>query len=299
MLHQWAKQVAAAPNGATPDQIFPGHGHRRGYREVLTTLPAAHAEPPQQELARLRRENERLRQERDFLKKSGGVLRERVAVKYACIARHRGEYPVRLMCRALEVSPAGFYAAQHRPPSARAQQDQRLRLAIRTAHAASHRRSGAPMIRAELRAQGLRCARKRVARLMRLDGLRGTPPRRFRVTTQSTHRLPIAANHLNRQFSVTMQRERDRVWAADLTYVWTAEGWLYLAVVLDVASRRVIGWCDVRIRGPMSRSRFARSRRRSSCAGPRRGWCIIPIAGCSTPVRHIGPCSSSMASRPA
>ena len=152
------------------------------------------------------------------------------------------------MCRALAVSPAGFYAAQHRPPSARAQADHRLRLAIRTAHAASRRRYGAPMIHAELRDLGLCCGRKRVARLMRLDGLRGTRPHRFRVTTQSAHRLPIARNELARQFSVAVQRERDRVWAADISYLWTQEGWLYLAVVLDVASRRVIGWCaDARL----------------------------------------------------
>ena len=169
-------------------------------------------------------------------------------MKYACIARHRGEYPLRLMCGALQVSAAGFYAAQGRPPSARAQEDQRLRLAIRTAHQASHGRYGAPKIHAELQAHGLRCAKKRVARLMQLDGLRGTTPRRFRVTTQSAHRLPIAPNRVARQFSVTVQRERDRVWAADLTYLRTQDGWLYLAVVLDVASRRVIGWCaDARL----------------------------------------------------
>jgi transposase InsO family protein len=148
----------------------------------------------------------------------------------------------------LEVSRAGFYAAQQRRLSLRAQQDQRLRLAIRTAHAASRRRYGAPKINAELRAQGFRCGKKRVARLMRLDGLRGTTPRRFRVTTQGHHQRPIAANQLDRQFSVALYRERDRVWAADITYLWTVEGWLYLAVVLDVASRRVIGWCaDARL----------------------------------------------------
>jgi putative transposase len=175
-------------------------------------------------------------------------------VKYACIARYRGEYPVRLMCGALQVSRAGFYAAQQRRPSPRAQQDQRLRLAIRTAHAASRRRYGAPKIHAELRAQGVRCGKKRVARLMRLDGLRGTTPRRFRVTTQSHHPRPLAANHLARQFSVALYRERDRVWAADITYLWTAEGWLYLAVVLDVGSRRVIGWCaDARLDESLTR----------------------------------------------
>lgn len=175
-------------------------------------------------------------------------------MKYAAIARHRGEYPVRLMCHALAVSPAGFYAAQGRAPSARTQQDQRLRLAIRTAYRESHRRYGAPKLHAELRAQGLRCGKKRVARLMRLDGLRGTTPRRFRVTTHSRHGCPIAANTLARQFSVAVVAERDRVWAADLTYLWTAEGWLFLAVVLDVASRRVIGWCaDARLDDSLTR----------------------------------------------
>jgi transposase InsO family protein len=137
-------------------------------------------------------------------------------VKYACIAQHHGDqvphaqrYPVRLMCRALAVSPSGFYAAQARAPSARAQADLRLRLAIRAAHAESHRRYGAPKIHAELRAQGLRCGHNRAARLMRLDGLRGTTPRRFRVTTQSRHPLPIATNQLDRQFSVAVQCERD------------------------------------------------------------------------------------------
>jgi transposase InsO family protein len=164
-------------------------------------------------------------------------------VKYACIARYRGEYPVRLMCRVLGVSRAGFYAAQRRAPSARARADQRLRLEIRAIHRATQRRYGAPKIHRELRGtRGIRCSRKRVARLMRVDGLRAKRSRRFRVTTQSTHRYPIAANQLHRRFAPAAYTERDQVWAADLTYIPTREGWLYLAVVLDLASRRVIGW---------------------------------------------------------
>lgn len=164
-------------------------------------------------------------------------------MKYACIARHRGEYPVRLMCAWLRVSRAGFYAAQGRAPSARARTDQRLRLAIRTAYATSQARYGAPKIHAALRAQGERCGRHRVARLMREDHLRARFVRRFRVTTQAGHRQPVAANLLARRFAPAAYRERDRVWVADLTYLRTEEGWLYLAVVLDLASRRVIGWC--------------------------------------------------------
>jgi transposase InsO family protein len=146
------------------------------------------------------------------------------------------------MCRVLEVSPARFYAAQRRAPSARARGDQRLRLAIRTVHAASHQRYGAPKVQRELRAQGIRCGQKRVARLMRADGLRARRPRRFRVTTDSAHRHQVAPNHLQRRFAVAVQPGRDRIWAADLTYLPTRAGWLYLAVVLDLASRRVVGW---------------------------------------------------------
>lgn len=170
-------------------------------------------------------------------------------MKYACIARHHGEVKnVRLMCRLLGVSPAGFYAARQqqegrRAPSARTQANQRLLAAIRGAHAASGRRYGAPLVHAELRAQGVRCGHNRVARLMQQSGLRGIAPRRFRVTTQSAHRAPVAPNVLARRFAPTAYRERDRVWVADLTYLWTREGWLYLAVVMDLASRRVIGWC--------------------------------------------------------
>jgi putative transposase len=164
-------------------------------------------------------------------------------VRYACIARYRGEFPLRLMCRCLAVSPSGFYATQHRPPSARARANARLRLEIRAVHRASHRRYGAPKVHAELQAQGVRCGRHRVARLMRADGLRATRARRFRVTTQSAHRHPIAANALARRFAVSAYRERDRAWAADITYLATGEGWLYLAVILDLASRRVVGWC--------------------------------------------------------
>jgi len=164
-------------------------------------------------------------------------------VKHACIGRLRDEFPVRLMCRLLGVSPAGFYKARQRGLSARATADQRLRLAIRAEHAASHQRYGAPKIHAALRAQGVECGRHHVARLMREDGLRGTPRAPARVsTTQSAHNEPVAANVLARQFDPADHRERDRVWVADLTYVPTDEGWLYLAVILDLASRRGGGW---------------------------------------------------------
>lgn len=164
-------------------------------------------------------------------------------MRYACIARHRGEYPVRLICRVLVVSPAGFYAWLTRAPSARAIADERLMLNIRVAHKQSDETYGAPRVRRDLRDDGLAVSTKRVARLMRQAGLVGEPGhRRGPRTTDSAHADPVAPNVLARQFDVHGVRQLDRVWVSDLTYVPTRDGWLYLAVVLDLASRRVVGW---------------------------------------------------------
>jgi putative transposase len=163
-------------------------------------------------------------------------------VKYACIAAQRDSYPVALMCRVLQVARTGFYAWLDRAPSARAQADARLRLEIRAIHAASRRRYGRPRIHRELRAQGTRVSAKRVGRLLRAEGLRTTRARRFVVTTQSRSGAAAVPNRLGRQFAVTQVPGRDRVWVADATACWTQAGWLYLAVVLDLASRRVVGW---------------------------------------------------------
>ena len=142
------------------------------------------------------------------------------------------------MCRVLVVSRAGYYAWQQRPPSVHAQVDSQLRVAIRAIHGASRGRYGSPRIHRVLQAQQWRCSRKRVARLMRLDGVRGTRGRRYRVTTRADG-TPPAPNRLARRFRVA---HLNRVWASDVTACRTRQGWLYLAVVLDLASRRVIGW---------------------------------------------------------
>ena len=155
------------------------------------------------------------------------------------IAEYRSRYPVALMCRVLGVSRAGYYARRHRGVSARMRTDTTLKVAIAASHRASDRTYGSPRILEDLREAGHRISRKRVARLMREVGLAGTPRRRYRLTTDSAHAFPVAANVLNRQFAV---HAPDRVWASDITYLWTIEGWLYLAVVLDMSSRRVIGW---------------------------------------------------------
>lgn len=164
-------------------------------------------------------------------------------MKFACIARHQGELPVRLMCDLLDVSASGFYASLKRPSSRRADANQRLKLEIRTVHSETKRRYGAPKIHRELTGKGIRCGHNRVARLMREDGLRSKRPRAFRVTTQSDHKKPVAHNHLGRKFNIADQPALDRVWVSDITYLPTREGWLYLAVIIDLASRRVVGWC--------------------------------------------------------
>jgi putative transposase len=160
-------------------------------------------------------------------------------VKYACIAQHRDEFALTLMCRVLHVSRAGFYAWRRRPPSARALGDQRLRVAIRAIHAESQRSYGSPRVHRELRAQQLRCSRKRVVRLMRAEGLRAKRSRRYRAPTPAVASRPAAPNVLARQFQ---PGRLNRVWVGDLTACWTLEGWLYLAVLLDLGSRRVVGW---------------------------------------------------------
>ena len=163
-------------------------------------------------------------------------------MRYACIQRHRGEFEVRLMCRVLEVSRSGFYASRKSVPSARARTDERLRVKVRAIHKMSRGRYGSPRIHAELQERGERVSRKRVARLMGEEGLRGKKRRRYKVTTNSNHTYPVAPNVLDRKFGVDEIDAPDQVWAADITYVPTREGWLYLAIVLDLASRLVVGW---------------------------------------------------------
>jgi transposase InsO family protein len=155
------------------------------------------------------------------------------------VEAEKGRYPVRLLCRCLEVSRAGFYAWRQRAPSERAREDARLAVEIAAAHAESRRTYGSPRVHRELRAQGRRVSRKRVARLMRERGLRVRRRRRFPRTTDSNHALAVAPNVLARRFAVSAP---NTVWAGDITYVATREGWLYLAVLLDLFSRRVVGY---------------------------------------------------------
>jgi putative transposase len=161
-------------------------------------------------------------------------------MSFRFIEDHRDAYPVRLMCAVLEVSPAGYYAWRDRPVTARATTSDALLVAIRQVHQDSSGRYGSPRVHAALRRQGRGASRGRIERMMRRHGIRAimTPPRRVR-TTDSRHNLPIAPNLIARDFAAEAP---NRVWLADITYIPTAEGWLYLAAVMDLFSRKIVGW---------------------------------------------------------
>lgn len=160
-------------------------------------------------------------------------------MRYAFIAQQRETVAVRRLCRWLDVSPSGYYAWRKRPMSRRQQDDERLVALIRAVHQASRKTYGSPRITAELGSQGEHVNHKRIERLMRRHDIRAKQPNRFVRTTDSRHDRPVADNVLNQQFEV---KAPNRVWTADITYIDTTEGWLYLAVVMDLFSRRIVGW---------------------------------------------------------
>ena len=143
------------------------------------------------------------------------------------------------MCRVFRVSRSRYYAQLKSGATKRQREDQSLLTAIKAAFDASDRTYGAGRVARELREQGIRVGKNRVWRLMKQHGLRVKTTKRFRVTTNSDHKRPVAPNLVQRNFSAEAP---DRLWTGDITYIWTAEGWLYLAVVLDVFSRRIVGW---------------------------------------------------------
>ena len=160
-------------------------------------------------------------------------------MRFEFIDTHRENYPVTLMCQVLAVTPSGYYAWRKRPASQRKMADTELLTKIEEIYVQSRHTYGSPRIHAVLRDQGIRCSCKRVARLMRQAGLQVKRKRSYKVTTQSNHNLPVAPNLLKQQFTADRPNQ---IWLADITYVATAEGWLYLAAILDLYSRRIVGW---------------------------------------------------------
>ena len=166
-------------------------------------------------------------------------------MRFAFIQEHRKQWPIAFQCQVLSVTRPGYSAwcKRQRQPGARQQEDVRLLLRIRAAHRRGRGKYGSPRVFRALRDQGVRVSRKRIARLMREAGLRGVwRCRRKPRTTQSNHRLPIAHNLLERRFSPQDVGGLNRAWCGDITYIATAEGWLYLATVKDLFSRRIVGW---------------------------------------------------------
>lgn len=161
-------------------------------------------------------------------------------MRYRFIQAEKASYPVEVLCRVLTVARSGYYAWCRRPLGARAQQNHGLLTQIRTCYQASRGRYGSPRIHRDLRAHGFRVGRHRVARLMRLHGIRSIRPRRTgRQSAGALLPAVVRANVLRREFTATRPNEK---WAADITYVPTHQGWLYLAVIIDLYSRRVVGW---------------------------------------------------------
>lgn len=160
-------------------------------------------------------------------------------MKYQFIEQQKQEFPVVVMCQVLGVSESGFYAWRKRPTCRRQREDAHLRTQIRQVFTAHHGRYGSPRLHAELHDQGQRISRKRVARLMREAELRAKGKRRYVVTTRRDTSHPVAPPLLQRDFTAT---EPNKKWVTDITYIPTMQGWLYLAVILDVYSRAVVGW---------------------------------------------------------
>ena len=160
-------------------------------------------------------------------------------MRFVFIHAEKALYPVRVLCSVLGVSRSGYYAWIARPRAARAQADEQLVVEIVAAHRRSRATYGSPRVHSELRTRGTRVGRKRIERLMRERGIRARRKRRFRRTTDSRHAYPIAPNVLGRRFAV---KSANAVWVTDVTSIWTGEGWTFLAVMLDLFARRVVGW---------------------------------------------------------
>src|SRR5438874_12555877 len=219
-LRDWVKKFADDPQHA-----FPGQGQMK---------------PEQLEIAQLKREVIRLKAERDILKKAAAYFAKEIDVKFAFIAKHRGIWPAGWLCEALGVSRGGFYAWLTRPRSRRSRSDEELGAKVRTSFLASDRTYGARRIWHDMLAEGVSCGLHRIERLMRLQALKARPRRR-RLPPDLGERqaAAVAPNVLDRSFEAPAP---NRKWIADFTYVWTAEGWLYVAAVVDLFSRRVVGW---------------------------------------------------------
>jgi putative transposase len=206
-------------------------------------------------------------------------------MKYAFIRSNAGSYPVNHLCRLLGVERSAYYSWRSRPAKIVGPEELALRRCMRTLFAASRGSLGSRMMTANLRVEGFTVGRERVRHLMKALELKVKQKRQYQITTDSRHDYPVAENILNRAFS---PKAPNQVWGTDITYLWTQEGWVYLAVVIDLYSRRVVGWAMDRrmkqalvIRALMMAINF-RNRRV--------GYCITRIAVASTRATHTKDC---------
>ncbi len=160
-------------------------------------------------------------------------------MKYPFIEKERASHTVRMLCRVLEVAASGYYAWRRQDGRVREYDNIRLLTKIKAIHGRSEETYGSPRIYYKLREDGQRCGKNRVARIMRENGIHAKSTKKFKVTTDSDHAMPVAENLLDRQFEVD---QANTVWTSDISFIWTREGWMYLAIVLDLFSRRVVGW---------------------------------------------------------
>ena len=160
-------------------------------------------------------------------------------MKFRFIDQAKEEFPAHRLCKVLGVSQSGYFAWKDRPASHRQREDMVMLAHVRSAYALSHETYGSPRMTRELRDSGFAIGRRRTARLMRENGLYARQKRRFKRTTDSQHAFPVAPNIIDQDFAATAP---DQKWGVDISYVWTREGWLYLSVVIDLFSRRVVGW---------------------------------------------------------
>lgn len=160
-------------------------------------------------------------------------------MRFQFVADHREEFPIKRMCKVLEVSVSGYYAWRSRPPSEREMANRELAQKIERVYHASYRTYGSPRVYRELKARGETCSENRVARLMRRLGLQARQKKRYKSTTKRNKSHPVAPNLLQRDFGTDQPNHK---WLVDISYIATLEGWLYLAVVLDLYARRIVGW---------------------------------------------------------
>ncbi|WLR52481.1 IS3 family transposase [Bacillus tianshenii] len=218
-LHNWVKKYRT-----DQEKGFVGSGNRK---------------PEDQAVHDLQKRLRDLEEENAILKKANGHLRKRPEVIYGFIEEHRHEFRVAKMCLVLGVSKSGFYAWRNRPKSEQKIRKEKLTSQIKQAHIQSGCVYGSPKVTRVLHNRGISVSQKTVSRIMSENDLRSKTVKKYKATTNSKHSFPVYPNLLNQQFQAEMPGE---IWVADITYIWTKEGWLYLATVMDLFSRRIIGW---------------------------------------------------------